>query len=417
MITTKFTLQNYVRSCTLISNNQNPIRLMLNPNTKFNDIIKLIQIVWRQNVQQLRLFLIDGTEIEEKDLINIKKGTNLYAHLKNDDNELINLKLEYDIIKKVGEGGQGKVFLGKRKGTQELVAIKKISSSTWQNQDLERLEQESLILKQLDHKNIVKLHDKVVYSSQKQVLMIMEYLYGGSLLAQANSQLSEVEAKHFCRQVVDAIAYCHEKRIVHCDLKLENIMLQSLSCKEIKIIDFGVSNYAGQPLITENVVGTLSYLAPEVLSPTYKYIYPPQDIWAVGCIIYGLVFGKLPFDGSSPSETYRNILQCNYQIPKKNVSKELLHLLSIIFVISPKERANIFDIQSHNWFKENAKIFKLNLSGCNIRIGRSSSVAKMHSSRKSNDEDQRLVISHRKIVQSRRSVTRLDKVSFLTKIK
>lgn len=49
--------------------------------------------------------MIDGTEIEEKDLINIKKGTNLYAHLKNDDNELINLKLEYDIIKKVGEGG------------------------------------------------------------------------------------------------------------------------------------------------------------------------------------------------------------------------------------------------------------------------------------------------------------------------
>ncbi|CAD8180161.1 unnamed protein product [Paramecium pentaurelia] len=417
MKTTKFTLQSYVRSCTLLSANQNPIRLMLNPNTKFNDIAKLIQIVWRQNAQQLRLFLIDGTEIEEKDLINIKKGTNLYAQLKNDENDLSNLKLEYDIIKRVGEGGQGVVFLGKHKGTKELVAIKKISSSTWQDQDLEILEQESLILKQLDHKNIVKLYEKFVYSNQKEVIMVMEYLFGGSLLTQANSKLTEGEAKHFSRQVVDAIAYCHERKIIHCDLKLENIMLSSLSCKEIKIIDFGVSNYAGQPLITENVVGTLSYLAPEVLSNSYKFIQPGQDVWAVGCIIYGLVFGKLPFDGNSPSETYRNILQCNYQINKKQVSKELIHLLSIIFVVNPKDRANIFDIQSHNWFKEHAKIFKLNLSGINVRIGRSSSVAKMSSSRKSYDEDQGLVISQRKIVCSRRSVTRLDKVSFAVKIK
>ncbi|CAD8116806.1 unnamed protein product [Paramecium sonneborni] len=417
MMKSKFTLQSYVRSCTLISNNQNPIRLMLNPKTKFNDIMKLIQIVWRQNVQQLRLFLIDGTEIEEKDLINIQKGTNLYAQLKNDDNELSNLKSEYDIIKRVGEGGQGIVYLGKHKVTQELVAIKKISSSKQQNLELERLEQESIILKQLDHKNIVKLHEKVVCSNQKQVFMIMEYLQGGSLLTQANSQLTESEAKHFCKQVVEAIAYCHEKKIVHCDLKLENIMLSSLLQKEIKIIDFGVSNYAGQPLITENIVGTLSYLAPEVLSSSYKQIYPPQDVWAIGCIIYGLVFGKLPFDGNNPSETYRNILSCNYQIPKKSVSKELLQLLSSIFVVNPKDRANIFDIQSHNWFKEYAKIFKLNLSGFNVRIGRSSSVTKMYSSRKSYDEDQGLIISHRKIVFSRRSVTRLDKVSYVAKIK
>ncbi|CAD8093331.1 unnamed protein product [Paramecium primaurelia] len=417
MNTTKFTLENYVRSCILKSTNQNPIRLMLYPNTKFIDIIKLIQIVWRQNVQQLRLFLIDGTQIQEQDLINIKQGTIVYTQLKNYENELIHLKLDYDIIKRVGEGGQGVVFLGKHKGTKQLVAIKKINASTQQDQVLETLEQESLILKQLDHQNIVKLYEKFVCSKQKEVIMILEYLYGGSLLTQANSKLTEIEAKNFSHQLVDAISYCHQKNIIHCDLKLENIMLSSLSNKKIKIIDFGVSNYAGQPLVKENVLGTLSYLAPEVLSNSIKYIQPGQDVWAIGCIIYGLVFGKLPFDGNSTSETYRNILQCNYQIPKKCVSKDIIHLLSLIFVFNPKDRANIYDIQSHNWFKEQSKIFKLNINGVNLRIGRSSSVVKMQSLRKSNDEDQGQVMSQRKIGCSRRSVTRLDKVSFLVKIK
>ncbi|CAK69714.1 unnamed protein product (macronuclear) [Paramecium tetraurelia] len=413
----KFTQKNVVRSCTLSSTHQNPILLMLNPNTKFIDIMKLIQIVWRQNADQLRLFLCDGTEIEETDLINIKKGTHLFALLKNEEKDLMNLKLGYDIIKRIGEGGQALVFLGKHKVTNELVAIKKVSAATQQDQALEMLEQESLILKQLDHQNIVKLYEKFVCSESKEVILIMEYLHGGQLLAQANSQLTEVQAKHFSNQIVDAIAYCHERKIVHCDLKLENIMLSTPSQKSIKIIDFGVSNYFGQPFDKDNILGTLSYLAPEVLSTSYKFIQPGQDVWAIGCIIYGLVFGKLPFEGNSPSETYRNILSCNYQIPKKSVSKELMHLLSIIFVANPKERANIFDIQSHRWLNEHAKILKLNINGINIRIGRSSSVVKMHSTRKSNDEDYGQVISQRKIACSRRSVTRLDKISFVVKYK
>ncbi|CAD8045005.1 unnamed protein product [Paramecium primaurelia] len=417
----KFVFQKQVRSCTLISSNFNPLCLLLNQNTKFSDIMKLIQIAWTRKVKFIRLFKTDGQEVEENDLINITKGTTLYVELCNKDNKPNIIQQQYDIIKKIGEGGQGIVLLGRHKITKELVALKKISQQTWSGQEIDGVQQEQLILKELDHKNIVKLYENYVTNqatqNQREIIMVMEYLNGGSLLNQANSKLTEGDAKLYSKQIVDAIAYCHEKHIVHCDLKLENIMLTTMSSKEIKIIDFGVSTYAGQQKQIDNVVGTLSYLAPEVLSSSYKFIQPSQDVWAVGCIIYGLVFGRLPFDGNNPSETYRNIIQCNYSIPKKTVSKDLINLLSQIFVYHPKERVNIFDIQTHSWFKEQTKLFKLTLTGIGFGNGRSSSVTKFNSHRQSQDEDQILLVSKRKIIYSRRSVTRLDKVSFVNKIR
>ncbi|CAD8206332.1 unnamed protein product [Paramecium pentaurelia] len=409
----KFTMSKQVRYCTLITLNYHPLCLLLNQNTKFSDIMKLIKIGWRRNLKSLRLFKPDGTEVEEGDLINIKRGTTLYAELSNEDIKPNIIQQQYDIIKKIGEGGQGIVLLGKHKNTKELVALKVITLKTWQGQETKGISQEQQILNVLDHKNIVKLHQSYVTQNQREIIMVMEYLNGGSLLNQANSKLSEGDAKSYSKQIVDAIAYCHENNIVHCDLKLENIMLTAPNSKEIKIIDFGVSSYAGQQILTDSVVGTLSYLAPEVLSSQqYKCIQPSQDVWAVGCIIYGLVFGRLPFDGSNPSETYRNIIQCNYGIPKKNVSIELKNLLSQIFVNHPKERLNIFDIQNHSWFKEQPKLFKLP-----FRNGRSSSVSKLNSYRQYQDEDQIIVVSQRKIVCSRRSITRCDKVLFFNKMK
>ncbi|CAD8119601.1 unnamed protein product [Paramecium sonneborni] len=417
MSITKYPFFKQVRFCTLISLNYNPLQLQLYQNTKLSDIMKLIQIAWQKNVTFIRLFKQDGTEIEECDLINIKKGTTLYVELSNEDIKLNIIQQQYDIIKKIGEGGQGVVLLGQHKITKELVALKKINYQALLGKEIDGISKESIILKALDHKNIVKLHQSFEMQNQKEIILIMEYLNGGSLINLANSKLTEGDAKLYSKQIVDAIAYCHEKNIVHCDLKLENIMLTSPNSKQIKIIDFGVSNYAGKLKQIDSVIGTLSYLAPEVLSSTYKYIQTSQDVWAVGCIIYGLVFGRLPFDGVNPSETYRNIIQCNYSYPKKNITKDLINLFSQIFINNPKERFNIFDIQNHSWFKELPQLNKLTLNRITSRNGRSTSVSIINNQRKSKDEDQIQIISQRKIVFSRRSNTRNDKSSFLNKIK
>ncbi|CAD8124248.1 unnamed protein product [Paramecium sonneborni] len=327
------------------------------------------------------------------------------------------LQQKYDIIKKIGEGGQGVVLLGQNKFTKQLVAIKKIKYQACLGQELDGIYKESIILKNLDHKNIVKMHYCYLMQNQKEITLVMEYLNGGSLINQANAKLSESDAKLYSKQIVDAIAYCHEKNIVHCDLKLENIMLTFQNSKQIKIIDFGVSNYIGQQQQIDNVLGTLSYLAPEKLMKSQKQIQPSQDVWAIGCIIYGLVFGSLPFDGVNSSETCRNIIQCNYSFPKKNINKDLTNLLSQIFINNPKKRINIFDIQNHTWFKEQPQLQKLNFNQISSHNGRSVSVSIMNSQKKSKDEDQIQIFSQRKIIFNRRSNTRNDKLSFLNKIK
>ncbi|CAD8069784.1 unnamed protein product [Paramecium sonneborni] len=405
----KFTLPRLFRSCTLVSQNQNPLNIYLNQFTKLLDILKLIQIAWKRNVKQIRLFKMDGTKVEECDLINIKNGSKLIAELSEIQFKPNIIENEYDIMQKIGEGGQGIVYLGKNKMTNQSVALKIMRKSN--NMEREQVLKEITILKALDHKNIVKLYQERVIENQNEIIMVMEYLKGGCLLKLANSNLNEKNAKLYLKQIVDAVAYCHKKNIVHCDLKLENIMLQSSVQNDIKIIDFGVSDYVGQLIQTDGVVGTLSYLAPEILLSHQKYIQPSQDVWAVGCIIYGLVFGKLPFDGLDSQETYRNIIKCNYIIPKNNISKDLINLFNQIFINHPKRRINIFGIQQHPWFTEQPQLKLIPLNG-NHR--KSTSVESLY---KSIDENKILVISQKETFHKRRSVSKFDNILAINKIK
>ncbi|CAK65448.1 unnamed protein product (macronuclear) [Paramecium tetraurelia] len=134
------------------------------------------------------------------------------------------------IINKIGERGQGIVLLGRHKVTKELTAFKIINQQSWSGWEMDGVPQEQLIMKAFDPKNIVKLHQSYVTQNQIEIEMIMEYLKGGLLLNYANlyviiAKLPEGDAKLHSKQIVDAIAYCHENNIAHYDLKLENIML------------------------------------------------------------------------------------------------------------------------------------------------------------------------------------------------
>ncbi|CAD8110579.1 unnamed protein product [Paramecium primaurelia] len=404
----KHIVSKQMRSCTLISLNCNSLHLYLNQNTKFLDIMKQIQKSWNKNVQYIRLFKTDGQEVEEFDLVNIKNGTILYAELSYEDFKPNIIQNDYDIIKKIGEGGQGIVLLGRNKITKKMVALKKILIKNYRGSNYEEIFTESKILKGLDHQNIVKLYQDYLIHNQNEFIMVMEYLKGGSLINQANQNLTEAESKVYLKQIVDAIAYCHENNIVHCDLKLENIMLVSSTSKELKIIDFGVSNYIGKQLESENFVGTLSYLPPEILVTSKKQIQPSQDVWAIGCIIYGLVFGRLPFDGANSSDTFRNIINIKYSIPKQNVSQDLIDLFKKIFVNNVQERSTIFEIKSHPWFNQQPRLQKLLLQG-----NRKSS--SMHSIKQKIAEDQIQVVSKQMIIQKRRSVIRFEKAQLIKK--
>lgn len=159
---------------------------------------------------------------------------NLYLGEDFDDNTQL---LEYEILRELGEGGFGKVLLGKHKKTNEKVALKLIKSSFMDNSnDVGRIFAEASALKNLNHENIVKIKNFFTLNNM-QFIFVMEFLEGGELKEYINKKkrLNEEEAQKFFIQIVDAIYYCHRQGIIHRDLKLENILLDNLESKKIKV--------------------------------------------------------------------------------------------------------------------------------------------------------------------------------------
>ena len=152
-------------------------------------------------------------------------------------------------MRKIGEGSFGEVNLAAHKITKQLVAIKFLKKpdkgtllSLWMVYELvdamglDRFFGEAETLKQLSHRNIVEIINCFTLKDM-QIALVMEYLEGGTLLEYVKSKkrLPEDEARHFFSQMMDAISHCHYNRVVHCDLKMENILLKSKESKDIKV--------------------------------------------------------------------------------------------------------------------------------------------------------------------------------------
>ncbi|XP_034390316.1 death-associated protein kinase 3 isoform X2 [Cyclopterus lumpus] len=150
----------------------------------------------------------------------------------------------------------------------------------------DEIEREVGILQQLQHNNVVALHD--VYENRTDVVLILELVSGGELfdfLAQKES-LSEEEATRFIKQILDGVEYLHSKRIVHFDLKPENIMLldRNVHLPRIKLIDFGLAHKIEAGADFKNIFGTPEFVAPEIVN--YEPLGLEADMWSIGVITY-----------------------------------------------------------------------------------------------------------------------------------
>ena len=184
------------------------------------------------------------------------------------------------------------MLLGKHKITSQLVAIKIIETLKIGNAvDIDMVFREAELMKSLVHKNIVKIYNCYTLTNM-QVVIVMEFLEGGELLeyVQEQGRLSEDEARLIFKQISEAIAYCHSQKLIHRDLKLENILIASKQDRQIKIADFGIAGMATNFNVDKLDVGSLSYMAPEILSGRARKLGPSIDIWALGVILYGLVY-------------------------------------------------------------------------------------------------------------------------------
>uniref|UniRef100_A0A8C4GVS6 MAP/microtubule affinity-regulating kinase 3 n=1 Tax=Dicentrarchus labrax TaxID=13489 RepID=A0A8C4GVS6_DICLA len=251
----------------------------------------------------------------------------------------------YRLLKTIGKGNFAKVKLARHILTGREVAIKIIDKTQLNPTSLQKLFREVRIMKTLNHPNIVKLFE--VIETEKTLYLIMEYASGGEVFDYlvAHGRMKEKEARAKFRQIVSAVHYCHQKNIVHRDLKAENLLLDADS--NIKIADFGFSNEFSAGNKLDTFCGSPPYAAPELFQGK-KYDGPEVDIWSLGVILYTLVSGSLPFDGQNLKELRERVLRGKYRVPFY-MSTDCEGILRRFLVLNPAKRCSLEQIMKDKW--------------------------------------------------------------------
>lgn len=226
---------------------------------------------------------------------------------------------DYEVVQRLGEGSFGKVDLLRLRSTGEERVCKVVSTMGMRREELEQMREEVRVLRSLDHPNIVKIHEYAEDKDRAQLILILEYIPGGScaslLKKRWRKPLPEPQVARLVRQMLQAVAHSHGKGIVHRDLKPEHMMLTTSSLdslQDCKIIDYGLAARYGtssclwQSRELTQRVGTPAYMAPEVVDREAAYS-SKADLWSVGVSALELLTGKRPFVCDDCKGTYEKI--------------------------------------------------------------------------------------------------------------
>lgn len=251
----------------------------------------------------------------------------------------------YYIEKTIGKGNFAVVKLAKHHITKTEVAIKIIDKSQLDENNLKKMYREVTILKMLSHQHIIKLYQ--VMETKNMLYLVSEYAPNGEIFdyIARHGRMSEPDARRKFWQIISAVEYCHDRHVVHRDLKAENLLLDANM--NIKIADFGFGNFfkEGEQLATW--CGSPPYAAPEVFEGK-KYIGPQVDVWSMGVVLYVLVCGALPFDGPTLQELRDRVVSGRFRIPYF-MSTECEGLIRRMLVLEPSRRYTIVKIKEHEW--------------------------------------------------------------------
>uniref|UniRef100_A0A673LBT9 non-specific serine/threonine protein kinase n=1 Tax=Sinocyclocheilus rhinocerous TaxID=307959 RepID=A0A673LBT9_9TELE len=244
----------------------------------------------------------------------------------------------YRLLKTIGKGNFAKVKLARHILTGSEVAIKIIDKTQLNPTSLQKV-------RFTFNTKMFKLFE--VIETEKTLFLVMEYASGGEVFDYlvAHGRMKEKEARAKFRQIVSAVQYCHQKRIVHRDLKAENLLLDA--DMNIKIADFGFSNEFKVGNKLDTFCGSPPYAAPELFQGK-KYDGPEVDVWSLGVILYTLVSGSLPFDGQNLKELRERVLRGKYRIPFY-MSTDCENLLKRFLVLNPTKRGTLEQIMKERW--------------------------------------------------------------------
>ncbi|OWR52349.1 Serine/threonine-protein kinase 36 [Danaus plexippus plexippus] len=252
----------------------------------------------------------------------------------------------YIVLSFIGEGSFGRVFKAKHKDTDGIVALKVIRKKGRSSKDLKNLRQECDIQRQLDHPNIIRMIDS--FDTESELVVVTEYAEKElhSILAKEGC-LNEEEVKKVTWDLVSALYYLHSHRVLHRDLKPQNVLLDSTG--KAKLCDFGLARIMTNAThILTSIKGTPLYMAPELIDE--KPYDHQADLWSLGCIVYELMAGQPPFCTMSIWQLVRMIRHKPVQWPSF-ITAEARSFLQGLLHKDPSKRMSWSEILEHPYVK------------------------------------------------------------------
>lgn len=266
------------------------------------------------------------------------------------------IRESYTIIRTLGSGSLGCVYLVKDKRSGLERAAKELLKSLMNQNSLENFFNELTILNYLvsskqDHPSIMRVYE--IIETTTRIYLITEYLSGGQLFEKlvASEMITEKLAAKYLNDIVLGLNYCHRNNVIHRDIKPENLLLESdAPDAHLKLIDFGISSiYKSELSIIQASVGAVGYMAPERFK---GFISTKSDIWSAGVILYTMLCGKPPFQAGTDHDTAKLITNCKLDLTDEiweNISLEAKTLLVKMLDKDPKLRPTAETILSDPW--------------------------------------------------------------------
>lgn len=256
----------------------------------------------------------------------------------------------YELGRILGHGSFAKVYLARNLQSGKSVAMKVVGKEKVIKVGMmEQVKREISVMKMVKHPNIVELHE--VMASKTKIYFAMELVRGGELFAKvSNGRLPEETARHYFKQLISAVDFCHSRGVYHRDLKPENLLLDNDG--NLKVTDFGLSAFSDdllQDVLLHTACGTPAYVAPEVLGKK-GYDGAKADIWSCGVILYVLLAGCLPFKDDNIVSLYRKIYKGDFKCPPW-MSPDARRLIVRMLDPNPSNRITISKIMECSWFK------------------------------------------------------------------
>jgi len=261
--------------------------------------------------------------------------------------------------RQIGHGAFGKVNIALHVASGRLVAIKSFNKKNLKKKNAkQKINNEIEMLSRLRHPFISQILDS--FETETHIFIVMEYICGDLLgFIRKRGKLSETVSKIIFKQLIEGLKYIHKKKIVHRDIKLDNILIDLTNT--IKICDFGVSRKISKDEIMHEHCGTPAYIAPEIFENN-GYTGFQCDIWSAGVTLYYILGGIQPFRASSIKDLEKKVITGDFE-PIEEVSEEANNLIKLMLKTDPKKRINEDKILNHPWLvnikTENRK--KLNL--------------------------------------------------------